>query len=117
MLPRAGNVIGVGLDVEAVASLPPLGDAFYAAHFTPRELERAGQAADAREHLAGIWAAKEAARKAVPDLMSRPVTDLEVGHDADGRPSLSNPASVRVRLHVSISHAAGLATAIVIAVE
>lgn len=117
LLPKSGNVIGVGLDVEAVASLPALGDAFYAAHFTPRELERAQQTADAREHLAGLWAAKEAARKAVPDLMKLPVTDLEVRHDADGRPSLAAPASIRVRLHVSISHAAGLATAIVIATE
>lgn len=117
LLPRSGNVIGVGLDVEAVASLPAMGDAFYAAHFTPRELERAQQAADVREHLAGLWAAKEAARKAVPDLMKLPVTDLEVRHDTDGRPSLAAPASIRVRLHVSISHAAGLATAIVIATE
>lgn len=109
-----GGIAGVGLDVEAVAALPDDGDPFYAAHFTASELAHAAETADRREHLAGLWAAKEAARKAVPTLLTVPFTSLEVGHDAAGRPVLRAPAG-GMTLHVSISHAAGLATAIVIA--
>lgn len=116
--PRGSAVVGVGLDVEQVSALPAAGDPFYAAHFTAAELSRALETADAQEHLAGVWAAKEAARKAVPALMAASFLAIQVRHDGAGRPSIvitgvEMPGGAA--LQVSISHAAGLATAIVIA--
>lgn len=115
--PTQCSVSGVGLDVESVSALPELGDPFYVAHFTKGELDRAAGTADAREHLAGIWAAKEATRKSLAALAAVPFTAIEIRHDASGRPSVVVAAAGRARFHVSISHAAGLATAIVIAVD
>jgi holo-[acyl-carrier protein] synthase len=92
--------------------------------FTPEE-RRSAEAAGVRcwERLAGIFAAKEAALKALGTGMRVDFRDLEVGHDALGRPVLrlrGEALAVAARLgasrfHLSISHAGGLALATVIA--
>jgi len=90
------------------------------------EQERAGaEAAGAFrwERLAGIFAAKEAALKALGIGMRVAFTDIVVGHEPAGRPVLSlRGEAVAVaaglgaaRLHLSISHSGGFALATVIA--
>jgi phosphopantetheine--protein transferase-like protein len=113
------HIVGIGIDLEDPSSLPEMGDPFYGAHFTAREIEHARDVANAREHLAGIWSAKEAAKKAVAELMDVPFTSLEVRHDDRGRPSLvvSAPGvDARLRFHVSITHTKNMAAAVVVAV-
>ena len=112
------SIIGVGIDLEDPAALPETGDPFYAAHFTPREIDRSRESANAREHLAGIWSVKEAARKAVSTLMDVPFTSLEVRHDDRGRPSLvvlAPGTDVGMQFHVSITHTKNMAAAVVVA--
>jgi holo-[acyl-carrier protein] synthase len=113
-------IAGVGIDIVQVARLterlvrvPRLADRL----FTPAE------ATLPPESLAGRFAAKEALAKALGapgDLVWR---DVEVVSDASGRPHLEVRGTVArrcgelgiVHLHLSLTHDAGLATAIVIA--
>jgi len=75
------------------------------------------------ERLAGLFAAKEAALKALGTGMRVPFRDVEIGHDAAGRPVVRLGGQARAaaerlgadRLHVSISHSGGLAMATALA--
>ena len=104
---------GVGVDIEAVASLPETNDfrtePFYAENFTPAEIAHCIGQADPRASLCGLWAAKEAVRKASAPVGWQPTLgDIEIGHDADGRPT--HPG-----VQLSISHSAGFAVAMCVA--
>ena len=92
--------------------------------FSEAERARAAEAGVFRwERLAGVFAAKEAVLKALGVGMRVAFRDLEVGHDAAGRPLLllrGEAAAVAARLgaehwHLSISHAGGFALATAIA--
>jgi phosphopantetheine--protein transferase-like protein len=107
---------GIGIDIQSVAELVKpesrndlKGDVELCAIFTLRELSYAEAKADPAQTLAGIFAAKEAARKADPVLLRRPLTDIEILPDADGAPQLPGFA-------ISISHSSGIAIAIAIPV-
>ncbi len=75
------------------------------------------------ERLAGVFAAKEAALKALGVGMRVAFTDIEVGHDPSGRPLLRLTGEARevaarlgaAHLHLSISHSGGFAMATVVA--
>lgn len=113
-------IVGVGIDVveierfdRAVARSPR----FLERVFTPGEREMG------RHSLAARWAAKEALAKALgapPGLVWR---DAEVVRDQSGRPHFEVTGTVAARahelgitsLHVSLSHDAGVASAVVIA--
>lgn len=122
-------VLGVGIDLVAASRV----DRLLARHgvralqrlFTPAERERAAGYAHASLHLAARIAAKEAAYKALSgDGRAHGVgwQDLEVTRHADGRPGLvfHGPAERRMaelgatRCHLSLTHAGGLAAAVVI---
>lgn len=109
--------VRTGVDIQTLedfrASMQRGGDAFLRRLFHPSEL--AGASA---ERLAGIFAAKEAAFKA----LALPKGDwhvLEVRHDADGRPSLAFAPEYDSRhilsCDVSISHSGGYVVACVVA--
>ena len=121
-------IVGTGCDLVPVARLreacerhPSILDRVY----VPAERARADAArGDLRwERLAGVFAAKEAALKALGTGMRVAFRDVEVGHDAAGRPLLLlHGAAAEVagrlgarRLHLSISHSGGLAMATVVA--
>jgi phosphopantetheine--protein transferase-like protein len=133
-------IAGIGLDVVDVNAFAGLlnepGTVFAERTFTPAErraaVARAAAGSQRPElHLAARYAAKEAAIKALsqalaPAALPKALADLreiEVVSDADGRPSLVLTGRVQglaaqggVRaLHVSLSHEAGLATAMVVA--
>ena len=113
-------IVGVGIDVVEIERFDR------AVERAPRFLERVftpGERELGRHSLAARWAAKEALAKALgapPGLVWR---DAEVVRDQSGRPRLLVSGTVAARaqelgissFHVSLSHDAGVASAIVIA--
>ncbi len=93
--------------------------------FSPEERARADVSDDGVrwDRLAGAFAAKEAAMKALGTGMRVPFSDIEVRHDPLGKPLLALSGRAQevaaelgaARWHLSISHAGGFALATVIA--
>lgn len=111
-------IVGVGVDVCSL-------ERFAAASGRPGVLERlltAQERAGRPETLAGRFAAKEALAKALGAPGGLRWTDCVVVSDAAGRPSfvLAGTVAARAselgvrRVHVSISHDAGVAVAVVV---
>ncbi|WP_291378842.1 holo-ACP synthase [Demequina sp.] len=113
-------VVGVGIDVvelerfdRAVARTPR----FAQKVFTPAERQLG------RHSMAARWAAKEALAKALGAPAGLSWQDAEVVRDPSGRPRFEISGTVAARaaelgvatLHVSLSHDAGIASAVVIA--
>jgi len=106
--------IAIGLDMQDLASLPAaLEDPFFPDHFTAAELAAAASRTDWREHLCGVWCAKEAVKKAVPALLGAPFTMIEVRHNAAGAPTLL-AAGLIGAVSLSITHTASAAAAVVV---
>ena len=120
------SIIGVGIDVAAIdrfaASLertPQLADRL----FVPGELLLPGGGRRGTASLAARFAAKEALAKALGAPAGLLWTDAEVYVEDSGRPRLRVKGTVAARaaelgvrsFHVSLSHDAGVASAVVIA--
>ena len=120
------SIVGVGIDVvpverfaETIARTPAMIDRL----FTAAEQVTASGARRSTESLAARFAAKEALAKSLGAGGGMLWTDAEVVVDDVGRPSLTITGSVReradalgvTRLHVSMSHDGGIASATVIA--
>ena len=111
-------IIGIGVDV---CSVQRIADACARPGFTDRVFTLAEQKGS-DQTMAGRFAAKEALAKALGAPGGLRWDDCEVLSDETGRPSLVVAGSVaeRVeelgisRLHVSISHDAGVAVAMVV---
>jgi holo-[acyl-carrier protein] synthase len=112
-------VIWVGTDLVRISRFESRTDHFLRRSFTERELSlSAGKA----QSLAGRWAAKESALKALGVGMTLPFTDIEVDADDRGRPvlHLSGAAAERAselgveQWSVSISHDGDYAIAVVV---
>jgi holo-[acyl-carrier protein] synthase len=117
----------LGLDLAEVdrvaAVLERWGDRFLDRIFRPGEISRSRRHARARaEHVAGRFAAKEAAMKALgTGWRGLAFRDIEVGRDPRGKPILSfhGRALARARelrvveAEVSITHTKTLAAAVV----
>lgn len=112
--------MGLGIDVvaierfeQAVARAPGL----VTRVFTPAERELSIQS------LAARWAAKEALAKALGAPGGLSWQDTEVRRSDSGRPTLEITGTVAARaeqmgithLHLSLSHDAGIASAVVVA--
>jgi holo-[acyl-carrier protein] synthase len=119
-------ILGVGIDVvpvqrfaETLARTPSLADRL----FTGAEQVTNSGARRMPESLAARFAAKEALAKALGAGGGMHWTDAEVQVDDAGRPSLAVTGTVLARasalgvtrLHVSMSHDGGIASATVIA--
>ena len=113
-------IIGVGIDVVDVARFGQTLER------TPRLRERLFTAEErdlGLNSLAARFAAKEALAKALGAPVGLHWTDATVLRGADGRPHLQVRGTVQARaddlgvhdLHVSLSHDAGIASAVVIA--
>src|SRR5215472_8002201 len=113
-------ILGIGVDVADVARLraalartPALASRLFAE--SERDL--------APRSLAGCFAVKEAAAKALGAPPGLRWTDAILGHDRHGRPVLETRGTVAAvaarlgvtRWHVSISHDAGICVAMVVA--
>lgn len=113
-------IVGVGIDVVDIARFRQRIDA------NPRLAERLfteSERALRSESMAARFAAKEALAKALGAPVGLRWTDATVVREADGRPHLEVTGTVAARaealgvttLHVSLSHDAGVASAVVIA--
>jgi holo-[acyl-carrier protein] synthase len=122
-------VVGVGIDVVEIARVRRLverwGTRFLERVFTGDEVAYASRRRDPAEHLAARFAAKEATLKALGTGLSLGVRwrEMEVRRPRGERPTLvlsgrtaalGAARGVR-RLHVSLTHDAGLALAQVLA--
>ena len=118
-------LLGLGIDVASVervrASLDRFGDRFWQRILTLNEQADLRDRADRATALAGRFAAKEAAAKALggpPDVLWH---TIEVRSDARGAPKLEYLGAARAhadqlgvrRILVSITHDAGVAAAVV----
>lgn len=113
-------IIGVGIDV---VNITRFGQTLQR---TPRLAERLFTASERTLRLSSL-AARFAAKEALAKALGAPVglhwTDATVDRDEAGRPHLHVAGTVRERaedlgvhsLHVSLSHDAGVASAVVIA--
>lgn len=110
---------GHGIDIQEIAVLPEFTVGsdlapFYPEHFSAKELDSAKSHADPRAHLAGLWCAKEAVRKAHPSLAQIPFSAIVIGHDAAGRPNVTLPGGGPIHpwsILISISHSTAYAVA------
>jgi holo-[acyl-carrier protein] synthase len=119
---------GIGVDVVSVPRLSALveryGKRAKERLFTPRELADCERRAAPADCLAGRFAAKEAFLKALGTGLASGVRwgDMAIRSDHRGRPELVLSGKARERLrevggdgvHVSLSHDAGVAVAVVI---
>jgi phosphopantetheine--protein transferase-like protein len=119
--PNGLSGLSVGLDIEDIRSLPLADDywedEFYRGNFSRSEVAYAVLQTDPRTHFAGFWCAKEALRKCDHTFAEVRQVSTAVVHDSDGRPFLTldtETGPVRLPHALSISHAAELATAIVV---
>lgn len=117
---------GLGIDLAELdrieAALARFGDRFLARILTPAE--RAALPAHPLARVAGLFAAKEAAAKALGTGFAQGVTfqTLEILSDAAGRPTLTLTGSALTRAttlgasswHVSITHSRAAAAAVVV---
>ena len=123
------SVLGVGIDIVPASRVDRLlsrhGERALLRLFTRGERERASGLADASLHLAARIAAKEAAYKALSGdgrAVGVGWLDLEVTRHADGRPDLLFHGAAAARLarlgatrcHLSLTHAGGVAAAVVV---
>ena len=113
-------IIGVGIDVVDVARFGQT------LQRTPRLIERLfiePERSMGLNSLAATFAAKEALAKALGAPAGLRWSDASVLRDDDGRPHLKMWGTVQARaaslgirgLHVSLSHDAGIASAVVVA--
>ncbi len=116
-------IVGIGLDLAEVERYRFEGDklAWFARKvYTAEEMAYAMRKRNSTERLAGFFAAKEAARKAFGHAI--PWSKVGVTHERSGKPALlflgdyaGLPASRNVtRIHVTITHTARVASAVVI---
>jgi len=122
-------IVGIGIDVVEIARVRRLlerwGDRFLQRVFTPEEVAYAQRRHDPAEHLAARFAAKEATLKALGTGLSMGVRwrEMEVRRARGQRPVLTLAGRTAAlgaergirRLHVSLTHDAGLALAQVLA--
>jgi holo-[acyl-carrier protein] synthase len=121
-------IVGMGTDLAEVgrirAAVERFGERFLQRIYTEGEVRYAMSKANAHERLAGRFAAKEAAMKALGTGVSRGVRwkDIEVGRESSGKPVLrlfGAAAAIAERLGVSnavvsITHTEEMAMAVVV---
>lgn len=117
-------IFGLGIDIVEVPELESrLERKTFLNVFSVRELEYADSLPLQRaEILAGRWAAKEAFAKALGSGIRTEwsLSEIEVVHDARGRPVIELSARIQAllpetgRVHCSLSHTRSAAAAVVI---
>jgi holo-[acyl-carrier protein] synthase len=110
--PGASSGIGLGMDMQETGSFEAVvdyrTDPFYTAHFAHTEIATAILKPDPIAHFAGVFCAKEAAKKSRNDLLSLQMRDFLLTHSAAGKPILKlvdgHSMSGRFQFMVSITH-------------
>lgn len=114
---------GVGVDIEDLSMFPVAADyqedPFYKSNFSQAEIAASLTRPNPSDHLAGIFCAKEALKKADPAFLNLRMDEIVVTH-TDGRPQIQTihaGLNAGVRLKVSISHTTNVAMATVISLR
>lgn len=121
-------IAGIGTDIVEVARIEKMlakfGETFRERLCSPAELAEGARRKHAPTYYAGRWAAKEAAAKALGCGIGEhcALAELEIENDASGSPHLKltgKAAGFAAQrgggtFHVSLSHEAAYATAVVI---
>ena len=121
-------IVGLGTDVVEVArveqAIARFGRRFLERVFTPAEIAYCESKANAVERFAARFAAKEAALKAIGTGLTRGISwqDLEVARQPGGAPTMRYSGRAgeffarlgAARAHVSLTHTATVAFAVVI---
>ncbi len=119
-------IIGIGIDIVSIQEMEESlqEEAFSGKVFTSTEVDAVQRYRNKAEHLAGKFAAKEAFMKAIGAGLQQEVgfTQIEVVNDDAGKPyiNVSGEAGKRLydcgakHIHISISHAGGVAAAVII---
>ena len=126
-LPHGGTVLGVGTDLCEVPRIAEAmqrhGDRFLARLFLDGEVRRPRSSPAFAEHVAGLFAAKEAAMKALgTGMRGVAFREIEIVRETGGPPRLAfhGRAARRASLlgvkaaHVTITHTRTLASAVVL---
>ncbi|RMH41634.1 MAG: holo-ACP synthase [Deltaproteobacteria bacterium] len=120
-------IVGIGLDVAEIPRIAGLidrwGDRFVHKLFTPGERAYSDARAHRASHYAARFAAKEAALKALGVPPGLRWHELEVVKEAGRPPRLVLAGAARaaadalgvVAVHLTLTHAAGVAAAVVVA--
>lgn len=106
------NIFALGIDMVEVGRFRNFvqNDAFVIKVFSVYEIEYCFSFQDPSIHLAGVFAAKEAASKAL-GVHLYPYIEFEVRHDEHGKPELYHKG-IKSELLISISHTHDHAVAI-----
>lgn len=111
------GVRGVGIDIVAVKRFAPFErdrkSRFLLDNFSAIERAHCFSFKDARVHLAGTFAAKEAVRKTFTDPL-RLIRSIEIRRGKDGRPGVWIRNRYQRSILVSISHEKTMAVAIAV---
>lgn len=120
-------ILGTGIDlveVHRIADKIAKGQGFREMVFSQPEILYCEKQAHPEQHYAARFAAKEALFKALGSgwINGTAFDEIEIVHDAKGQPNLQLSGQTAVtlapygiqRIHVSLSHQASVATAIVI---
>ena len=104
--------IGLGMDIQQIDVFHMVSDFredhFYKSHFTDSEISTATLKANPLAHFAGVFCAKEAAKKSHEDLINLRMTDFVVAYSNAGKPSLRltdiNANAPKFQFLISITH-------------
>jgi holo-[acyl-carrier protein] synthase len=120
-------IVGIGVDLTPISRMASAiahhQGRFEEKLFTVGERADSSKSANAAQHYAARFAAKEAACKACPSLRGQRWHDVEVVREPDGKPRLvlhgaAADAAAKagvMRMHVSLTHAGDSAVAMVVA--
>ena len=117
------DVCGIGIDLCEIARMQAWLDSGRSLRRVFTEEEQAyirSKAATAAQTMAGLFAAKEAVLKALGTGMTIPMTDICITHTELGQPivTLQGKAAEKAgRIHLSITHEAGMAAAFAVWTE
>lgn len=117
------GAISIGLDLEEVDNLPDTSNyrthEFYQTQFTPEEISYALLKNDPKQHLCGIFCAKEALKKAHTELINLRMEEIVVTH-RKGKPIITTgdrAINARFNFQLSISHTQKYAAATILAIR
>ncbi|GAB4239020.1 MAG: hypothetical protein Kow0049_26110 [Stanieria sp.] len=115
--------ISIGIDIEEINNLPDTSNyrthEFYQALFCAEEISYALLKNEPKLHLCGIFCAKEALKKAAPELINLRMDEIIVTHQ-QGRPLIKTSKlaiNSTFNFQLSISHTFNYAVATVLAIK
>jgi len=110
-----------GIDLAEVSRFSPMAKdrkhAFLKKVFSPEEIAYCFSRSNTAQHLAGMFAAKEAASKAL-GVEKYPFAEIEVRHTESGAPQAwSRKTGRKLKVSISITHTSSIAAAVAVGIQ